>query len=44
MRVNDCGNYGLLNLLFFFTGHNLEKLNNGQGKTAVNSLVHYFES
>ena len=32
-------------LLFCFTGHNLEKRNkNRQRETAVNSLVHYFES
>ena len=36
LRVNYCRNYGLSNLLFYFTGHNLEKLNNGQRETAVN--------
>ena len=35
---------GLSNLLFCFTVHNLEKLNNRQREAAVNSLVHYFES
>ena len=44
VRVNYCGNYGLSSLLFCFTGHNLEKLNNRQRETAVNSLVHCFES
>ena len=44
VRVNYCGNYGPSNLLFCFTGHNLEKLNNRQREPAVNSLVHYFES
>ena len=44
VKVNYCGNYGPSNLLFCFTGHNLEKLNNRQRETAVNSLVHYFES
>ena len=44
VRVNYCGNYGPSNLLFCFTGHNLEKLNNRQRETAVDSLVHYFES
>ena len=44
VRVNYCGNYEPSNLLFYFTGHNLEQLNNRQRKTAVNSLVHYFES
>ena len=41
-RVNYYGNYGLLNLLFCFTGHNLEKLYNIQRETAVNSLVRTF--
>ena len=36
VRVNYCGNYGPSNLLFCSTGHNLEKLNNGQRETAVN--------
>ena len=44
IRANDCGNYGPLNLLFCFTGQNLEKINNRQRETAVNSLVRYFES
>ena len=43
-RVNYCRNYGPSNLLFCITGYNLEKLNNRQRETAVNSLVHYFES
>ena len=44
LRVNYCGNYGPSNLLFCFTGRDLEKLNNRQGETAVNSLVRCFES
>ena len=44
IRVNYCGNYGQSNLLFCFTGLNSEKLNNRQKETAVNLLVHYFES
>ena len=44
IRVNYCGNYRPSNLLFCFTGHNLEKVNNRQRETAGNSLVHYFES
>ena len=44
VRVNYCGNYGPSNLLFRFTGHNLEKFNNKQREIAVNSQVHYFES
>ena len=44
VRVNYCGYYGLSNLLFCFTGHNLEQLNNRQRETAVMSLVNYFES
>ena len=39
-----CGNYGQSNLLFCFTGLNLEKLNNRRKETAINLLVHYFES
>ena len=42
-RANYCGNYGPSNLLFCFTGHNLEKLNNRQRETAVNSPVHYLK-
>ena len=38
MEITGC------HLLFCFTGHNLEKLNNWQRETAVNSLAHYFES
>ena len=44
VRVNYCENYGPSNLLFCFTGHNLEKLINRQREIAVNSLVRYFES
>ena len=44
VKVNYCGNYGPSNLLFYFTGHNLEKINNRQRETAVNSLVYCFES
>ena len=44
VKVNYCGYYGLSNLLFCFTGHNLEQLNNRQRETAVMSLVNYFES
>ena len=44
VQVNFCGNYGPSNLLFCFTGHNLEKLNKRQKEIAVNWLVHYFES
>ena len=44
VRVNHCRNYGPSNLLFCFTEHNLEKLNNREIETVVNSLVHYFES
>ena len=44
VRINYCGNYGLSNLLFCFTEHNLKQLNNRQRETAVNSLAHYFES
>ena len=44
VSVNYCGNYGPSNLSFCLSEHNLEKLNNRQRKTAVNSLVHYFES
>ena len=38
VRINYCGNYGLSNLLFCFTGHKLEQLNNRPKETAVNSL------
>ena len=44
VRVNYCESYGSSNLLFCFTGHNLEKLINRQREIAVNSLVRYFES
>ena len=44
VRVNNCGNYGPSNLLFWFTGDKIEKLNKRQRYIAVNSLVHYFES
>ena len=44
VRVNYCGNYGPLNLLFCVTGYNFEKLNNRQRKTAANSLVQNIES
>ena len=44
VRVISSGNYEPSNLLFYFTGHNLEQLNNRQRETAVNSLAHYFES
>ena len=44
VRVNYCGNYRPSNLLFCFTGQNLEKLNNRQRETDVNSLLRYLQS
>ena len=44
VRANYSGNYGPSNLLFCFTGHNLEQLNNRQRETAATSLVHFCES
>ena len=43
VRANYCGSYGPSNLLFCFTGHNLETLNNRQREAVVNSIVHYFK-
>ena len=44
VRVNNCANYRPSNLLFWFTGDKIEKLNKRQRHIAVNSLVHYFEN